>query len=76
MYYQVVTEAKRRGEPRPLEERYAEVGGLRLRYLVGGPGAGPPLVLVHGLGGSVTAARCRLRESVGPASPTCSSVEG
>jgi pimeloyl-ACP methyl ester carboxylesterase len=41
----VVTEAK------PLEERYAEVEGLRLRYLAGGQGA--PLVLVHGLGGSV-----------------------
>jgi len=42
----VVTEAK------PLQERYAEVDGLRLRYLAGGDG--PPLVLVHGLGGSVT----------------------
>ncbi len=33
-----------------LEERFAEVRGARLRYLVGGEGR--PLVLVHGLGGS------------------------
>ena len=32
------------------EERYAEVKGSRLRYFVGG--SGPPLVLVHGLGGA------------------------
>lgn len=35
-----------------LEEHYAEVKGARLRYFVGGHG--PPLVLVHGLGGSAT----------------------
>jgi len=46
MYYLVGTEAK------PLEERYAEIDGVRLRYLTGGDG--PPLVLVHGLGGSVS----------------------
>ena len=33
-----------------LAERWAEVKGARVRYFVGG--AGPPLVLVHGLGGS------------------------
>lgn len=33
-----------------LEERFAEVRGTRLRYLVGGEG--DPLVLVHGLGGA------------------------
>jgi pimeloyl-ACP methyl ester carboxylesterase len=33
-----------------LAERFAEVRGTRLRYLVGGEGE--PLVLVHGLGGS------------------------
>ncbi len=33
-----------------LEERFAEVRGTRLRYLVGGEGE--PLVLVHGLGGA------------------------
>ncbi len=32
-----------------LEERYSTEAGARLRYLVGGEG--PPLVLVHGLGG-------------------------
>lgn len=32
------------------EERVAEVAGLRTRYFVGG--SGPPLVLVHGLGGA------------------------
>lgn len=32
------------------EERFAEVRGTRLRYLVGGDGE--PLVLVHGLGGA------------------------
>jgi pimeloyl-ACP methyl ester carboxylesterase len=40
-----VTEAK-------LSERLLEVKGSRVRYLVGG--AGPTLVLVHGLGGSAT----------------------
>jgi pimeloyl-ACP methyl ester carboxylesterase len=33
-----------------LEERFAELRGCRLRYLVGGEGA--PLVLLHGLGGA------------------------
>lgn len=33
-----------------LEERSAEVKGVRMRYFVGG--SGPPLVLVHGLGGA------------------------
>jgi pimeloyl-ACP methyl ester carboxylesterase len=41
-----VTDAKLAG----LEERFAEVEGVRLRYFVGG--SGPPLVLVHGLGGA------------------------
>jgi pimeloyl-ACP methyl ester carboxylesterase len=40
-----VTEAK-------LDERLVEVMGGRVRYLTAG--AGPPLVLVHGLGGSAT----------------------
>jgi len=35
-----------------LQERWLEARGGRLRYLVAG--AGPPLVLVHGLGGSAT----------------------
>jgi pimeloyl-ACP methyl ester carboxylesterase len=43
-----VTDAK--CELEGLEERFAEVRGTRLRYLVGGEGQ--PLVLVHGLGGS------------------------
>jgi len=33
------------------EEHFAEVKGCRLRYFVGGPSSGAPLVLVHGLGG-------------------------
>ncbi len=33
-----------------LEERFADAGGCRLRYFVGGEG--PPLLLIHGLGGS------------------------
>jgi pimeloyl-ACP methyl ester carboxylesterase len=33
-----------------LEERRAEVRGTRLRYFVGG--GGPPVVLIHGLGGA------------------------
>jgi pimeloyl-ACP methyl ester carboxylesterase len=33
-----------------LEERFADVKGMRLRYYVGG--SGPPLVLVHGLAGA------------------------
>jgi pimeloyl-ACP methyl ester carboxylesterase len=46
MYYPVRMEAKL------LQERYAEVNGTRLRYFVGGEG--PPLVLVHGLGGAAS----------------------
>jgi 3-oxoadipate enol-lactonase len=34
------------------EERFAETKGCRLRYFVGGPQRGAPVVLVHGLGGS------------------------
>ena len=41
-----MTDAKLAG----LEERFADVRGVRLRYFVGG--SGPPLVLVHGLGGA------------------------
>jgi len=41
----VVTDAK-------LEERRLEIKGAAVRYFVGGEG--PPLVLVHGLGGSAT----------------------
>jgi pimeloyl-ACP methyl ester carboxylesterase len=37
-------------EPPGLAERFAEVRGTRLRYLVGGDGE--PIVLVHGLGGA------------------------
>lgn len=33
------------------EERFTETKGCRLRYFVGGPEEGAPLVLVHGLGG-------------------------
>ena len=33
-----------------LEERFADVRGVRMRYFVGG--SGPPLILVHGLGGA------------------------
>lgn len=33
-----------------LEERFADVKGVRMRYFVGGEG--PPLILVHGLGGA------------------------
>jgi pimeloyl-ACP methyl ester carboxylesterase len=33
------------------EERFANATGCRLRYFVGGPHGGPPLVLIHGLGG-------------------------
>jgi pimeloyl-ACP methyl ester carboxylesterase len=35
-----------------LEERFAELRGCRLRYLIGG--AGVPVVLVHGLGGAAS----------------------
>ena len=35
-----------------LEERFAEIKGVRMRYFVGGEG--PPLVLVHGLGGAAS----------------------
>jgi 4,5:9,10-diseco-3-hydroxy-5,9,17-trioxoandrosta-1(10),2-diene-4-oate hydrolase len=41
-----MTDAK----PPGLEERFAYLKGVRLRYFVGG--SGPPLVLVHGLGGA------------------------
>jgi pimeloyl-ACP methyl ester carboxylesterase len=43
-----VTDAKLPG----LEERFADVKGVRMRYFVGGEG--PPLVLVHGLGGAAS----------------------
>jgi pimeloyl-ACP methyl ester carboxylesterase len=43
-----VTDAKLPG----LEERFADVRGVRMRYFVGGEG--PPLVLVHGLGGAAS----------------------
>ena len=33
------------------DERFAEVKGCRLRYFLGGPEDGRPIVLVHGLGG-------------------------
>jgi pimeloyl-ACP methyl ester carboxylesterase len=35
-----------------LEERFAEVKGVQMRYFVGGEG--PPLLLVHGLGGAAS----------------------
>jgi pimeloyl-ACP methyl ester carboxylesterase len=41
-----MTDAKLPG----LEERFVEIKGVRLRYFVGGEG--PPLILVHGLGGA------------------------
>jgi len=43
-----VTDARLPG----LEERFADVKGVRMRYFVGG--SGPPLVLVHGLGGAAS----------------------
>jgi pimeloyl-ACP methyl ester carboxylesterase len=46
MYYLVLTEAKL------LRERFEVVDGIRLRYFVGGEG--PPLVLLHGLGGAAS----------------------
>ena len=41
-----MTDAKLPG----LEERFAEIKAVRMRYFVGGEG--PPLILVHGLGGA------------------------
>ncbi len=41
-----MTDAKLPG----LEERFTELKGVRMRYFVGGEG--PPLILVHGLGGA------------------------
>lgn len=41
-----MTDAK----PAGLEERFAQIKGVRMRYFVGGEG--PPLILVHGLGGA------------------------
>src|SRR6266536_2402450 len=41
-----MTDAKLAG----LEERFVQVKGVRMRYFVGG--SGPPLLLVHGLGGA------------------------
>lgn len=35
-----------------LDERFADVRGVRMRYFVGGEG--PPLILVHGLGGAAS----------------------
>ena len=43
-----MTDAKLPG----LEERFASVKGVQMRYFVGGEG--PPLVLVHGLGGAAS----------------------
>jgi pimeloyl-ACP methyl ester carboxylesterase len=48
-YASLVTESKHRLSG--FEERELEWRGTRLRYAVGG--AGPPLVLVHGLGGTI-----------------------
>src|SRR5689334_9717719 len=48
-YASVVTDGKPRLEG--FSERELEWRGARLRYAVGG--AGPPLVLVHGLGGTI-----------------------
>lgn len=48
IYYPGVTDAKLPG----LVERFAEVKGVRLRYFAGG--SGPPLVLLHGLGGAAS----------------------
>jgi magnesium chelatase accessory protein len=39
-------------KPPGLDERQADVKGTRIRYFVGG--SGPPLVLVHGLGGAAS----------------------
>jgi pimeloyl-ACP methyl ester carboxylesterase len=43
-----MTDAKLGG----LEERIAEIKGVRMRYFIGGEG--PPLLLVHGLGGAAS----------------------
>src|SRR6266542_4994252 len=43
-----MTDAKLTG----LEERFAEMKGVRMRYFVGGSGS--PLLLVHGLGGAAS----------------------
>ena len=43
-----MTDAKLPG----FQERFAEIKGVRMRYFVGGNG--PPLVLVHGLGGAAS----------------------
>ena len=43
-----MTDAKLPG----FEERFAEIRGVRMRYFVAGEG--PPLVLVHGLGGAAS----------------------
>jgi pimeloyl-ACP methyl ester carboxylesterase len=48
-YASLVTDRKHRLDG--FEERELEWRGTRLRYVVGG--AGPPLVLVHGLGGTI-----------------------
>src|SRR5689334_11396040 len=48
-YASLVTDGKHRLEG--FEERELEWAGTRLRYAVGGDG--PPLVLVHGLGGTI-----------------------
>jgi pimeloyl-ACP methyl ester carboxylesterase len=37
-------------KPAGLDERFTDVRGVRMRYFVGGQG--PPLILVHGLGGA------------------------
>jgi pimeloyl-ACP methyl ester carboxylesterase len=37
-------------KPAPLDERFLDVRGVRMRYFTGGDG--PPLVLVHGLAGA------------------------
>jgi pimeloyl-ACP methyl ester carboxylesterase len=52
-YASVVTEGKHRLQG--FEERELDWRGTRLRYAVGGSddGGGPPLVLVHGLGGTI-----------------------
>ena len=48
-YAYLVTDGKHRLDG--FEERELEWRGTRFRYAVGG--AGPPLVLVHGLGGTI-----------------------